>query len=129
VKYWVLPDIENRIKAGEITGMYSSTVREFRPGSVIVEGPEGHRHLPARSAYVLIGFLPDALQLTRFGIRLDPETLAPIADPQTLETNVPGLFVAGSVVAGRNTNKIFVENGRLHGKVIVSALLARRRFS
>jgi thioredoxin reductase (NADPH) len=129
VKYWVLPDIENRIKAGEITGMYSSTVREFRPGSVIVEGPEGHRHLPARCAYVLIGFLPDAAQLSRFGIRLDPETLAPIADPETLETNVPGLFVAGSVVAGRNTNKIFVENGRLHGKVIVSALLARRRFS
>jgi thioredoxin reductase (NADPH) len=129
VKYWVLPDIENRIKAGEIAGMYSSTVREFRHGSVIVEGPEGHRHLPARCAYVLIGFLPDAVQLSRFGIRLDPETLAPIADPETLETNIPGLFVAGSVVAGRNTNKIFVENGRLHGKVIVSALLARRRFS
>jgi thioredoxin reductase (NADPH) len=126
VKYWILPDIENRIKAGEIRGMFATRVREFRPDSVILEGPEGRVDLAARCAYVLVGFLPDAAQLSRFGIELDPETLAPTANPDTLETNVPGLFVAGSVVAGRNTNKIFVENGRLHGKVIVAALLAGR---
>ena len=125
VKYWILPDIENRMKAGEIRGMFSTTVREFRQGSVLIDGPEGIHELPARCAYVLVGFLPDAQQLSRFGIQLDPETLAPKADPATLETNVPGLFVAGSVVAGRNTNKIFVENGRRHGKVIVSGLQAR----
>jgi len=126
VKYWILPDIENRMKAREVRGMFNTTAREFRSGSVLVEGPEGLQELKARCAYVLVGFRPDAVQLGRFGIQLDPETLAPAADPATLETNVPGLFVAGSVVAGRNTNSIFVENGRLHGKVIVSALLARR---
>jgi len=127
VKYWILPDIENRLKAGEIRGMFRATVREFRPGSVVVQGAEGRSELTARCAYVLTGFLPDAAQLARFGIQLDPDTLAPIADPATFETGVPGLFVAGSVVAGRDTNRIFVENGRQHGKVIVSALLARRR--
>lgn len=126
VKYWILPDIENRIKAGEIKGAFETTVLEFRAGSVIVEGRGGRQELPARCAFVLVGFLPDTRQLSRFGIQLDPESLAPIADQETLETGVPGLFVAGSVVAGKNTNKIFVENGRLHGKVIVSALLARR---
>lgn len=129
VKYWILPDIENRLKAGEIKGLFHTTVREFRTGSVLVEGPQGSQEPAARCAYVLVGFLPDAEQLARFGIQLDPETLAPIADPATFETGIPGLFVAGSVVAGRNTNRIFVENGRQHGKVIVSALLARRRFS
>lgn len=129
VKYWILPDIENRIKAGEIRGLFNAVVCEFQPGLVVVESPDGRHELPARAAFVLVGFLPDADQLTRFGIMLDPETLAPIADPATLETSVRGLFVAGSVVAGRNTNSIFVENGRLHGKAIVSAILARPRFS
>jgi thioredoxin reductase (NADPH) len=126
VKYWILPDIENRMKAGEIRGVFNATVRGIRPDAVAVDCPDGHLDVPARCAYVLVGFLPDARQLSRFGIALDPETLAPIADPVTLETTVPGLFVAGSVVAGRNTNKIFVENGRLHGNAIVSTLLARR---
>ena len=124
VKYWILPDIVNRMKAGEIRGIFDATVREFRPGAVLVSATTGVLELPARCVYVLIGFLPDAAQLRKIGIRLDPETLAPLANPETFETDVPGLFVAGSVVAGRNTNRIFVENGRLHGKAIVSRLLS-----
>jgi thioredoxin reductase (NADPH) len=126
VKYWILPDILNRMKAGEISGMLGATVREFRPGSVVVDAAGGARELVARCAYVLIGFQPDEAQLRRFGITLDPVTLAPVADPATFETGIPGLFVAGSVVAGRDTNRIFVENGRVHGRAIVAALLARR---
>jgi thioredoxin reductase (NADPH) len=126
VKYWILPDILNRMKAGEINGMFEAAVREFRPGSVVMDAAGGSRDLVARCAYVLIGFLPDEAQLRRFGLTLDPVTLAPVADPETFETGIPGLFVAGSVVAGRETNRIFVENGRLHGRAIVATLLARR---
>jgi thioredoxin reductase (NADPH) len=125
VKYWILPDIENRIKAGEIRALFLSTVRNIREGSVIMETPEGRQTVPLFHCFVLIGFGPDAGQLRSFGITLDPETLAPRADEQTFETNVPGLFVAGSVVAGRDTNRIFVENGRLHGSIIMREILRK----
>ena len=76
--------------------------------------------------FVLIGFHPDTELLVRFGIRIDPETLSPVYDETTFETNVPGLYVAGSIVAGKNNNKVFVENGRLHGGAIVKSILAKK---
>lgn len=127
VKYWILPDIENRIKAGQITGIFDATVREFRKDGVLVRTPDAQRLLPSAFSFVLIGYEPDASFLQRVGIEVDVETLVPKCNPATYETNVPGLFVAGSVVAGRNTNSIFVENGRLHGKPIVRAVLSKRR--
>ena len=126
VKYWVLPDIENRIKAGEIRALFGATVRRIEPGGLVVADAAGERRLGARFVFVLIGFRPDVALMRAFGIAVEEETLAPRHDPATLETNVPGLYVAGSVVAGRFNNKIFVENGRLHGAVIVRAILARR---
>ena len=77
--------------------------------------------------FVLIGFRPDTKQLTRFGVTINSETLGPLYDEKTLETNVPGLYVAGSVVAGKFNNKVFVENGRTHGAGIVSSILSKRR--
>ena len=126
VKYWILPDIENRIRAGEITAAFGATVRRFEPGAVIIADSAGERRIDARFVFVLVGFRPDVALMRAFGIALDADTLAPRHDPATLETDVPGLYVAGSVVAGRFNNKIFVENGRLHGGVIVRAILARR---
>jgi thioredoxin reductase (NADPH) len=126
VKYWILPDFENRVKAGEIRAQYSSTVMGFGVGTVRFRNPEGDFDLTAAAAFVLIGFHPDPDFLAASGVSIDRETLAPVHDPETLETNVPGLFVAGSVVAGKNNNKVFVENGRLHGGVIVRAILKRR---
>jgi len=125
VKYWILPDIENRIKAGQITGVFRSTVREVRNDSVVVNAPEGEREIPSDFVFVLIGFHPDTERLHKFGMEIDPDTLAPRFDDQTFETNIPGLYVAGSIVAGRHTNRVFVENGRLHGGVIVKAILSK----
>jgi len=125
VKYWILPDIENRIKAGEVHAQFQSSVLEIRPGTVIVRGPSGVSELKADFLFVLIGFHPDTIHLKEYGVEIEPETLAPRHNPETLETNVPGIYVAGSVVAGRNNNKIFVENGRLHGAVIAGSILDR----
>jgi thioredoxin reductase (NADPH) len=125
VKYWILPDIENRIKQEQIRGLFGVTVERIAPGCVALRTPEGTKEVKADFVFVLVGFNPDTELLTSFGIRLDPETLAPCTNQETLETNIPGLFVAGSVVAGKNNNKIFVENGRLHAFQIIPAVQQR----
>ena len=122
VKYWILPDIENRIKAGEIQASFRSTVGSIVPGGVNVDTPDGSVRFPARFLFVLAGFHPDVDHMRAFGIDIDPETLAPRHDQSTFETNIPGLYVAGSAVAGKFNNKVFVENGRLHGSAIVKAI-------
>jgi len=123
VKYWILPDIENRIRAGDIKAVFNASCEQFREGSVLVRTPRGACEVQSDFTYVLIGFHPDVAMLRRFGIEVEDETLAPRVDPDTLETSVAGLFAAGSVVAGRYTNRIFVENGRLHGSKIIPAAL------
>ena len=123
VKYWILPDIENRIKAGEIRAMFETTVRKITPQSIVVEGKH-HEEFQNDAVFVMIGYTPDAALLREVGVRIDPETLGPVHDPKTMETNVPGVFVAGSIAAGRYNNKIFIENGRAHGRLIVEAIAA-----
>lgn len=125
VKYWILPDIENRIKAGEVRAEFGSRVREIREHSIVLKAPGGLKELPMDFTFVLIGFHPDTEHLRRFGVEIDPETLSPCFDERTFETNVPGLYVAGSIVAGKNNNKVFVENGRLHGGVIIKSILSK----
>ncbi len=126
VKYWIQPDCENRIKAGQITACFGTTVRSIAPHAVVLATGNEERSIAADFVFILTGFGPDSALLRGAGVELDPETLAPQTSTETFETNVPGLFVAGSVVAGRNTNTIFVENGRLHGDVIIRAILARK---
>jgi len=126
VKYWILPDIENRMRAGQVNALFGSTVREFRERRAIVQTARGVEEVAFDFAFVLIGYEPDSAFLEGAGIRLDPLTLAPVCDSGTFETTIPGLFVAGSVVAGRETNRIFVENGRLHGGHIVAAIVSGR---
>jgi thioredoxin reductase (NADPH) len=126
VKYWIQPDCENRIKAGQITAVFGATVRSIAPGEVVVAEAAGERSIPADFVFVMVGFGPDSGLLRRAGVDLDPDTLAPKVADGSFQTNVPGLFVAGSVVAGKNTNTIFVENGRLHGETIARAILAHR---
>lgn len=123
VKYWILPDMENRIKAGEVKAYFHSTVSEIRDSSVIVQTPQGTEELANDFVFVLVGFKPDIELLRRCGVSINDETLAPSFDEKTFETNVPGIYVAGSVVAGKNTNKVFVENGRLHGASIVASIV------
>jgi thioredoxin reductase (NADPH) len=125
VKYWILPDIENRIKNGQVKALFGSVVEEFRAECAMVRTPEGTKSVPMQFAVVLVGYHPDTELLRACAIDINPETLAPVCNPETFETNVPGIFVAGSVVAGKNTNKVFVENGRLHGAVIAQQIKAR----
>jgi len=127
VKYWILPDIENRIKSGEIRALFQSSVREIKESSLIVKTPDEERELKNDFVLILIGFHPDTDLLRRFGVEIDPETLAPRHDKKTYETNIPGVYVAGSVVAGKYNNKIFIENGRLHGHAIVSSILSKHQ--
>jgi thioredoxin reductase (NADPH) len=125
IKYWVRPDIENRIKAGEIAARFETQVREILPGRLRIESPAGSGEIPADFVFALTGYHPDFDFLRAAGVELDAG-MRPKCDPATYETNVPDLYLGGVVVAGRNTSEIFIENGRFHGKVIVDSILSRR---
>ncbi|HTM03910.1 MAG TPA: YpdA family putative bacillithiol disulfide reductase [Vicinamibacterales bacterium] len=125
IKYWVRPDIENRIKEGSIPALFDTSVVEITPTEVVVEHGSARRSLPAEQVFLLTGYHPDAKLMTAAGIACDPLSLAPQMDAETFETNVPNLFVAGGCSAGRNTGSIFIENGRFHGERIISVLADR----
>jgi bacillithiol disulfide reductase len=122
IKYWVRPDIENRIKAGQVRALFQTRVVRIEPDRVHVTGPEGEKILPAVQVFALTGYHPDFAFLRQLGVELDAATNKPAVDPQTLESNVPGLYLAGVVIGGNHTSEIFIENGRFHGKQIVAAL-------
>jgi thioredoxin reductase (NADPH) len=122
IKYWVRPDIENRIKAGQIKALFKTHVVRITPEAVHVVGPAGETALPAVEVFALTGYHPDFDFLRQLGVKLDSETNKPALDPQTLESNVPGLYLAGVVIGGKHTSEIFIENGRFHGKQIIAAL-------
>jgi len=127
LKYWLRPDIENRVKAGEITAWMGSIVTEIDHDAVTIRAPDGaHHRLPADRVYALTGFTPDLAFFERIGVRLDGMG-RPELDPLTLETNVPGVFMAGSVVAGRAISEVFIENGRWDGEKIFGDAAARER--
>jgi thioredoxin reductase (NADPH) len=126
VKYWLKPDMENRIEEGSIPARFNTEVRAFLPeGGIEIAGPGGPELLPAQAAYVLIGYQPDADFERRCGVEVDAGTLIPKYDPETCESNVPGLYVAGTLQAGRWTDRIFIENSRDHGPKIVTHLKSR----
>jgi len=162
IKYWVRPDIENRIKEGSIVGRFGSCVKEIRPTSVVV-GPgqdvsadtdagipapadsfaavadndrrpavdpsrlqQRDEEIPADAVFLLTGYRADADFIARAGVELT-ERRAPVHDPETFETNVPGLFVAGGAIAGIDTGTIFIENGRFHGEKIIETIARRLR--
>jgi bacillithiol disulfide reductase len=124
IKYWIRPDIENRIKDGAVLARFSTRVVEIRRDHVVLEGTDGRSEVPADAVFLLTGYHPDADLFRRAGVRVDEETLRPELDPATLQSNVPGLYLAGSVVSGRETSRIFIENGRFHGETIVKAIRA-----
>ena len=153
IKYWVRPDIENRIKEGSVTAHFSAVVREIRPASVVIgpanaappetppeiafpadgsqdftapvrSAPAGELEIPADVVYLLTGYRADADLLRRAGVVLN-ERDAPVHDPISFETNVAGLFVAGGAIAGVDTGTIFIENGRFHGEKIIDVISSR----
>jgi bacillithiol disulfide reductase len=124
IKYWVRPDIENRIKEESIASRFSSCVTEIRPTSVLTRGPAGTEEIPADAVFLLTGYRADSDLMARAGITFNARN-APHHNPETFETNVANLFVAGGAIAGEDTGTVFIENGRFHGAKIVDLIAER----
>ena len=130
IKYWLRPDIENRIKAGEIQGLFETRVTEIRPDSILVAPVQCDQEGGASRAiqndfvFAFTGYQPDVEFMRRAGVQVEPRRLRPCCDSETLESNVPGLYLAGVIVSGLDTNEIFIENGRFHALQIIPHLAA-----
>ncbi len=125
VKYWIKPNIENRIKNGEIRGYFHSRVLEIRKDSIVLQTPEGEVVLKNDFVFALVGYQPDLEFLNATGIVLEPDTQRPRTNPETLESDRAGVYLAGVIVAGMHTNEIFIENGRFHGQLIAQSIAAK----
>jgi thioredoxin reductase (NADPH) len=125
IKYWVLPDIQNRIKEGSIAARFGATVRAITPGCVRIEQDGRFEDLAADAVLLLTGYHTDREFLRRCGVHIDPVSFVPAHDPETLETNVSNVFLAGGVVVGVDSAPVFIENGRLHGERVVSLVASR----
>jgi thioredoxin reductase (NADPH) len=122
VKYWIKPDLENRIAAGKIRALFQARVIEIGPETVRVETVAGEEAVLADAVFPLIGYEPDFGLFERCGIRLEGEGRVPAHDPETLESNVPGLYLAGAILGGREVGRIFIENSRHHAGMIAAAI-------
>ena len=129
IKYWVKPDIENRIAEGSVRAFFNSRVTEITPSDVVLEGPDGRRREPADGVLLMTGYRSDTALVAMAGATINASAGAPIHDPETFETTVPNLFLAGAVVAGRQSGRIFIENGRFHGEVVVKKIAERLQTS
>lgn len=125
LKYWVKPDIENRIKEGAIAARFSSCVTAITPEHVAIDGPSGAEQIPADFVYLMTGYRADNVLLQSVGAQVEAPIFAPIHDESTFETTVPNLFVIGACVAGKQSGRIFIENGRFHGEVAVRTIADR----
>ena len=125
VKYWIKPNIENRIKNGEIAAYFHTRIVEIRPDSLLLATPQGEVVIANDFIFALTGYSPDLKFLNCIGITLEPESRRPRTNPQTLESERPGVYLAGVIVAGMHTNEIFIENGRFHGRQIASDIAAK----
>ena len=127
VKYWIKPDIENRIKDGEIKAYFSTEVVEITPDAVVADTPAGRETLPNDFVFAMTGYHPDFGFLERLGVRFEGQDRLPVCNPETLESNVPGIYLAGVIVAGARTSEIFIENGRFHGRQIAASLVSKMK--
>jgi thioredoxin reductase (NADPH) len=125
IKYWVRPDIENRIRNEEIQGMFNTKIVEIRPDSVLVAPVSANGNgsttstIPNDFVFAMTGYRPDVEFLKRAGVEVEPVRMRPQCDPGTRESNVPGLYLAGVIIAGLDSNEIFIENGRFHGRQVL----------
>ncbi len=127
VKYWIKPDLENRIRAGKIRALFQTRILEIERDSVLVEGPAGQQSLRADAVFPLIGYEPDFAFFERCGIRLEGPNRIPSHDLETLESNVRNLYLAGAILGGTEVGRIFIENSRHHAALIANSIDRRRR--
>lgn len=127
VKYWIKPDIENRIKNKEVAAYFNTTVKEITPDRILLRTPTGDRWLKNDFVLAMTGYRPDFSFLQGLGVEFDGADHRPRVNPHTLESNVPGIYLAGVLIAGMRTNEIFIENGRFHGGQIALDLKKKMR--
>ena len=124
VKYWIRPNIENRIKEGSIKAYFNSNVKEIREKEVLIETPDGELILENDFVLAMTGYLPDYTFFEKIGIAIEEDVnKKPVHNPETLETNIPGLYIAGVINAGMQTSKLFIENTRVHAEIIMDHIL------
>ncbi len=128
-KYWIVPDLENRIKKNEVAAYFNSAVTRIEEGKIEIRNLKTDKvsEIEADFVFLMTGYRPDSDFLGKIGVKLVGENLIPELNPETYETNIPGIYMAGSIVGGEETAKVFIENGRLHGKPIVDDILQRVR--
>jgi thioredoxin reductase (NADPH) len=124
VKYWIKPNIENRLKSGEIKGYFNTQLAAIKQDEVVLRTADAEFPIKNDFVFSMTGYHPDLDFLAAHGIKLDPETLRPSTNPETLESDSKGIYLAGVIVAGMHTNEIFIENGRFHGEIIAKAIEA-----
>ena len=127
IKYWVKPDIENRIKEGAVQARFETRLVEITPADVVLDGPGGRTREAADAVLLMTGYRSDTALLRAAGAAIDEAEGAPVHHPDTFETTLPNLFLAGAVVAGRQSGRIFIENGRFHGEVVIREIARRLR--
>ena len=126
VKYWILPNIKNRIAEGSIPAYFNTTVKEIHPGKVLLNTPEGLLEIKNDFVLAMTGYMPDYKLLKRLGVPVSSDAdQLPLFDERTLETTKQGLYVAGVVNAGMRTSKLFIENTRHHGDLIINHILSK----
>lgn len=123
VKPWIVPDITNRIKEGSIGARFDSRVSAIEPDVVVLETPQGVERVKGEQVYLMLGYQPNTELLAQLGVPIDGKTGIPEHDPATMETAVPGVFIAGVIASGYDANKTFIENGRYHGELIAQKLV------
>ena len=125
VKYWVRPNLVNRIKDGQITALFDTVVKEIRPHTLLLDGPQGEQEIPNDWVLALTGYLPNYPLLEALGIAFEGPARKPVYDSESMETNRPGLYLAGTVCGGMDTSEWFIENGRIHAKQAVDHIAER----
>lgn len=125
VKYWAKPDVENRIAEGSIKAYFNSNITEITPNQAIIETPDGKVAIENDFVLAMTGYRPDFDFLEKAGIELEGDRKIPKHDPETMETNVAGLYLAGVVCGGLETHKWFIENSRIHADSIVADILKK----
>lgn len=127
VKYWIKPNIENRIKEGSIKAFFNSKVLEIKEKSVVLDTPEGKQEIENDFVLAMTGYQPDFKMLEKFGLRFsEDEKKEPIHNPETLETNLPNVYIAGVINAGMLTSKLFIENTRQHAQLIIGNIIEKQ---
>ena len=126
-KYWIVPDLENRIKKEEVKAYFKHKVVEIYEKSIMIENLDNgeKKRIDADFVFLMTGYRPDAHFLKKVGIVLEGENLIPKINPDTYESNIEGIYLAGSIIGGEETAKIFIENGRLHAEPIIMDIIKK----